>query len=42
MNLTSPSFGDNQAIPTALAFCAPHPANHVTMSDNRNPEIKHV
>ncbi|MCH8136705.1 MAG: hypothetical protein IIB77_12055 [Proteobacteria bacterium] len=37
MNLTSPSFGDNQAIPTAFAFCAPDPANHVTMSNNRNP-----
>ena len=37
MNLTSTSFGDNQAIPTAHAFCAPDPANHVTMSDNRNP-----
>ena len=37
MKLTSPSFGDNQAIPTALAFCAPDPENHATMSDNRNP-----
>ncbi len=37
MNLTSPSFGDKQAIPTAFAFCAPDPANHVTISCNRNP-----
>jgi len=37
MNLTSPSFGDNQAIPTEHAFCAPDPASHVTMSENRNP-----
>lgn len=37
MNLTSPSFDDKQAIPAALAFCAPDPVNHVTMSDNRNP-----
>jgi hypothetical protein len=40
MNLTSPSFGDNQAIPTALAFCAPDPENHATMSDNRNPAFE--
>ncbi len=37
MNLISPSFGDNQKIPTAHAFCAPDNANHEMMSDNRNP-----
>ena len=37
MKLTSPSFGDNQTIPTEHAFCAPDPASHVTMSENRNP-----
>ena len=37
MNLTSPSFGDNQPIPSKHTFCAPDPDSHVTMSENRNP-----
>jgi Raf kinase inhibitor-like YbhB/YbcL family protein len=39
MNLTSPNFGDNQPIPSVHAFCAPDPASHVTMSNNRNPAL---
>jgi len=37
MKLSCTSFGDNQAIPSTYAFCAPDPVNHVAMSDNRNP-----
>lgn len=37
MKLTSTSFGDNQPIPSAYAFCAPDPASHVTLSNNKNP-----
>ncbi|MFQ5938337.1 MAG: YbhB/YbcL family Raf kinase inhibitor-like protein [Acidiferrobacterales bacterium] len=39
MKLTSSSFADNQPIPSAYAFCAPDPASHVTLSNNRNPEL---
>jgi Raf kinase inhibitor-like YbhB/YbcL family protein len=39
MKLTSPSFGDNEPIPSAYAFCAPDPVSHVTMSENRNPAL---
>jgi Raf kinase inhibitor-like YbhB/YbcL family protein len=39
MNLTSPSFGDNQPIPIKYAFCAPDPVDHVTLSENRNPAL---
>ena len=37
MNLTTPSFGDNQPLPAKYAFCAPDAASHVIMSENRNP-----
>ncbi|MFQ5994244.1 MAG: YbhB/YbcL family Raf kinase inhibitor-like protein [Acidiferrobacterales bacterium] len=37
MKLTSSNFEDNQPIPSAHAFCAPDPASHVTLSNNRNP-----
>jgi Raf kinase inhibitor-like YbhB/YbcL family protein len=39
MKLTSRSFGDNQRIPAEFAFCAPDPKSHVTLSNNRNPEL---
>jgi Raf kinase inhibitor-like YbhB/YbcL family protein len=39
MKLTSSSFGDNQRIPAEFAFCAPDPGTHVTLSNNRNPQL---
>lgn len=39
MKLTSRSFGDKQRIPSEYAFCAPDPKSHVTLSNNRNPEL---
>ncbi|MEK6594033.1 MAG: YbhB/YbcL family Raf kinase inhibitor-like protein [Pseudomonadota bacterium] len=39
MKLTSRSFGDNQRIPAQFAFCAPDSQSHVTLSNNRNPEL---
>ncbi len=39
MKLTSSSFSDHQRIPVELAFCAPDPKTHVTLSGNRNPHL---
>ena len=39
MKLTSASFINGQPIPSTYAFCAPDPASHVTLSDNRNPDF---
>lgn len=39
MKLTSSSFGDNQPIPSVYAFCAPDPASHVALANNRNPAL---
>jgi len=39
MNLASTAFGDNHAIPSEYAFCAPDPQVHVTLSRNRNPAL---
>jgi Raf kinase inhibitor-like YbhB/YbcL family protein len=39
MKLASRSFADGGAIPAPLAFCAPDAKAHVTLSQNRNPEL---
>ena len=39
MKLTSNSFADGAKIPAEFAFCAPDPANHATLSQNRNPHL---
>jgi Raf kinase inhibitor-like YbhB/YbcL family protein len=39
MKLTSSSFDDGGVIPAEYAFCAPHPATHVTLSRNLNPHL---
>ena len=39
MKLWSDSFTDGAAIPPHHAFCAPDPAAHVKMSQNRNPHL---
>jgi Raf kinase inhibitor-like YbhB/YbcL family protein len=39
MKLTSSSFSDGGVIPARLAFCAPDAKTHVTLSDNRNPQL---
>jgi Raf kinase inhibitor-like YbhB/YbcL family protein len=39
MRVTSASFTDGGAIPAAHAFCAPDAKSHVTLSQNRNPQI---
>ncbi len=39
MKLTSKSFVNNGRIPVEFAFCAPDPKTHVTLSQNRNPEL---
>jgi Raf kinase inhibitor-like YbhB/YbcL family protein len=39
VKLTSSSFSDHQRIPVELAFCAPDPKTHVTLSGNRNPHL---
>ena len=39
MNLTSASFGDGAAIPGRCAFAVIDPKTHVSLSDNRNPEL---
>lgn len=39
MKVASDSFTDGGVIPPALAFCAPDPATHATLSTNRNPQL---
>ncbi len=39
MKLTSQSFAGNGRIPAEFAFCAPDPKTHVTLSNNRNPQL---
>jgi Raf kinase inhibitor-like YbhB/YbcL family protein len=39
MKLVSNSFGEGQTIPGPLAFGVPDPAQHVALSDNRNPHL---
>jgi Raf kinase inhibitor-like YbhB/YbcL family protein len=39
MNLSSRSFGHDDAIPPEFAFARPDPAAHVALSLNRNPEL---
>jgi len=39
MRLASRSFADGGVIPAGLAFCAPDAKTHVTLSQNRNPEL---
>jgi Raf kinase inhibitor-like YbhB/YbcL family protein len=39
MKLTSNSLTDNAPIPAECAFCIPHPKNHVTLSQNLNPDL---
>jgi len=39
MKLTSDGFKDGAAIPGRLAFAVPDPAQHVKLSDNRNPQL---
>ncbi|HEX7373583.1 MAG TPA: YbhB/YbcL family Raf kinase inhibitor-like protein [Steroidobacteraceae bacterium] len=36
----SSSFGHQQRMPEEFAFCAPDPATHVRMSQNRNPHLR--
>jgi hypothetical protein len=40
MELTSTSFEDGGRIPAQFAFCAPDPKSHVTLSQNRNPQLE--
>jgi Raf kinase inhibitor-like YbhB/YbcL family protein len=39
MKFTSDSFADGGAIPAHHAFCAPDPASHVKLAQNRNPQL---
>ena len=39
MKLASRSFPDGGVIPEPLAFCAPDAKTHVTLSQNRNPDL---
>ena len=39
MKFWSDSFSDGGAIPAHYAFCAPDPAAHVKLSQNRNPHL---
>ena len=39
MKFTSESFADGGAIPAHHAFCAPDPASHVKLAQNRNPHL---
>ncbi|MDA1266517.1 MAG: YbhB/YbcL family Raf kinase inhibitor-like protein [Planctomycetota bacterium] len=39
MLLRSDSFADGDPIPAAFAFAKPHPESHVTLSDNRSPQL---
>src|SRR5918911_509902 len=40
MKLTSPNFEDGERIPAEYAFCAPDPASHARLSNNRNPGLE--
>lgn len=39
MKLTSSCFGNNQKIPAENAFCVPDVTSHVTLGQNRNPDL---
>lgn len=39
MILLSDDFQHNERIPTELAFCAPDPESHATLSNNQNPHL---
>jgi Raf kinase inhibitor-like YbhB/YbcL family protein len=39
MKLMSPSFADNQPIPSEYALCVPAPGAHLTLAPNRNPTL---
>ena len=39
MNLSSRSFGHDDAIPQEFAFARPDPAAHIALAQNRNPEL---
>ena len=39
MKLTSTSFADGQKIPGEFAFCIPDPAHHVSLGQNKNPQL---
>jgi Raf kinase inhibitor-like YbhB/YbcL family protein len=39
MKLTSTSFSDGQRIPGDFAFCIQHPAHHVCLGKNLNPQL---
>jgi Raf kinase inhibitor-like YbhB/YbcL family protein len=39
MKFTSESFADGGTIPAHHAFCAPDPATHVKLAQNRNPQL---
>ena len=39
MKVASSSFDDGGVIPAQYAFCAPDPANRVTLSKNQNPHL---
>jgi Raf kinase inhibitor-like YbhB/YbcL family protein len=39
MKFWSESFADGGAIPAHHAFCAPDPASHVKLAQNRNPQL---
>ncbi|RKY22566.1 MAG: phospholipid-binding protein [Planctomycetota bacterium] len=39
MQLTSSHFEDGQPIPPELAFARPHPSEHLTLSDNKSPQL---
>ena len=40
MQLSSPDFQDQQAIPGEFAFGVVDPVNHITLSTNRNPALR--
>ena len=40
MKLTSSSFQDNGRIPAEFAFCVQEPKNHITLGQNRNPQLE--
>ena len=39
MNLSSQSFRHDDSIPQEFAFARPDPATHITLAQNRNPEL---